>query len=47
MQGPDFGAPNRLDSCLVLLTRILTFGRVLGRDNLEDDKGPSLGAVAP
>ena len=30
-----------------MLTRILTFGRVLGRDNLVDDGGPSLGAVPP
>ena len=30
-----------------MVTRILTFGRVLGRDNLGDDGGSSLGAVTP
>ena len=30
-----------------VLSRILTFGRMLGRDNMEDNGGPSLGAVEP
>ena len=35
----------RFESCV--LTRIvLTFGRVIGRDNLEDDGGPLLGAAS-